>query len=366
MSIVEVPDEEDDTSFWQWEEANRISSLAPEATQLMVAEPLGSGVKTEKVPPKWLKLFGAKWTLHGIKEARTELEAKAIQKNWIHKAWVEEVVNGMIKGFQCSEWINALEWLEELCQPKRYICQLSGSGRDLVTNVQIETLETQTQISTTALVDSRCTSSTISREFVKKHNIPTHATTAPITVYNVDRTKNQAGQITAFAELCIKIGDHTEWIDLAVTDLKDQTIFLGHDWLVWHNPLINWKTGKIVFARCHCQKMPITLPDANPYDKWDKELEEGDTILAIDFEEAIKIRAMHHTMNDLATKANADKKVKMFKEMIPEWCRDFKDLFDKDNFNELPEPKPWDHVIELTPNSNANLDCKVYPLNRTE
>ncbi len=47
--------------------------------------------------------------------------------------------------------------------------------------------------------------------------------------------------------------------------------------------------------------------------------------------------------------------------MVPEWCRDFKDLFDKENFDELPEPKPWDHAIELIP--NANLDCKVYPLN---
>ncbi len=26
----------------------------------------------------------------------------------------------------------------------------------------------------------------------------------------------------------------------------------------------------------------------------------------------------------------------------------------------------WDHAIELTPNVNANLDCKVYPLNRNE
>ncbi len=70
--------------------------------------------------------------------------------------------------------------------------------------------------------------------------------------------------------------------------------------------------------------------------------------------------------NDLAAKANAEKKTKMFEEMVPEWCRDFKDLFDKENFDKLPEPKPWDHAIELIPNANANLDCKVYPLNRME
>ncbi len=56
----------------------------------------------------------------------------------------------------------------------------------------------------------------------------------------------------------------------------------------------------------------------------------------------------------------------MFEEMVLEWCRDFADLFEKENFDELPEPKMWDHAIELTPNANANLDCKVYPLNRNE
>ncbi len=68
----------------------------------------------------------------------------------------------------------------------------------------------------------------------------------------------------------------------------------------------------------------------------------------------------------LPPKPNADKKSQMFKEMVPEWCRDFIDLFDKDNFDELPEPKTWDHAIELTPNTSPNLDFKIYPFNRNE
>ncbi len=119
-----------------------------------------------------------------------------------------------------------------------------------------------------------------------------------------------------------------------------------------------------MFARCQCCKTPFVLPDTDPDDKWDKELEEGETILAIDFMQVILICA-HHA-NDLAIKANADKKSKKFEEMVPDWCRDFIDLFDKDNFDELPEPKTWDHAIELTPNASANLDCKVYPLNQNE
>ncbi len=128
--------------------------------------------------------------------------------------------------------------------------------------------------------------------FVEKHSIPTHATAVPIPVYNVDGSKNSAGQITTFTELCIIIGDHAEQIDLAITDLKDHDIFLGHDWLIRHNLLINWQTGKMTFTRCQCHHTPISLPDADLYDKWDKELEEGETILVISFEEAICIRAM--------------------------------------------------------------------------
>ncbi len=335
-------------------------------TQSTVAEPSNAGAKTEKVPHEWLKPFGAEWTLRGIKEARTESEVRVILKNWIHKMRVEEVVDEMLEGLQGATRINALDWMEELRQPRCYICRLSGSNKALTTDVQIETLENRTRIASSALIDSGCTSSTINRAFVKKHNIPTHATAAPITVYNADGSKNSAGQITAFAELRIVIGDHAECIDLAITDLKDRDIFLGHDWLLRHNPLINWQTGKMTFARCQCRHTLISLPDADPYDKWDEELEEGDTILTISFEEAIRIRAMRHIANDLVAKANAEKKAKTFEEIIPEWCRDFKDLFDKENFDKLPEPKPWDHAIELILNANANLDCKVYPLNQAE
>lgn len=142
-------------------------------------------------------------------------------------------------------------------------------------------------------------------------------------------------------------------------------MFLGHDWLVQHNLMINWKTGKIIFARCHCQKMMFVLPNADPTNRWDKELEEGETILAVGFNSAIQIRAQHHA-NELAAQANVKKAAKMFEEIVLEWCRDFRDLFDKEQFNELPKEKPWDHVIKLIPNVNTNLNCKVYPLNWTE
>ncbi|SJL18794.1 uncharacterized protein ARMOST_22395 [Armillaria ostoyae] len=137
------------------------------------------------------------------------------------------------------------------------------------------------------------------------------------------------------------IGNHSERIDFAVTNLGSKDLYLRHDWLKCHNPVINWETGMIIFGRCH------------------------DRILTVNMEEELVIRAIHHA-NDLAAAANAEKPKKTFKEMVPADYRSFRDLFSKENFDELPERKPWDHAIELVPNAKSTLDCKVYPLNRDE
>ncbi len=49
--------------------------------------------------------------------------------------------------------------------------------------------------------------------------------------------------------------DHTERIDLAVTELGDRQIFLGHDWLARHNPIINWKLGRLTFAGANAEEL---------------------------------------------------------------------------------------------------------------
>lgn len=216
--MSEVPDQDDNTSFMMNTKANSIPTVENAVTSPTVAEPSRVGMKAEKVPHEWLMPFGPEWTLHGIVQAKTESEAKAILKNWIHKARAEEVVDSMIEGMRQASRTNVLEWLHELQTPKQYIAALSGKGKDLAIDVQIETLgKNNTRISTSALVDSGCMSSAINRSFVEKHNIPTHATAAPIPVYNADGSPNQGGSITKYAEIRLTIGDHAERIDLAVT-----------------------------------------------------------------------------------------------------------------------------------------------------
>ncbi len=80
----------------------------------------------------------------------------------------------------------------------------------------------------------------------------------------------------------------------------------------------------------------LILPDNDPDDRWDEELEAGNTILAVRMDEELIICSVHHA-NELAAAANTDKPKKTFEEMVPEHYRSFRDLFAKESFDELPE-----------------------------
>ena len=103
-----------------------------------------------------------------------------------------------------------------------------------------------------ALVDSGCTHIGIDEQLVKDKKIPTKPIDFSFEVFNADGTKN--GEVTKMVSLEIKINGHTEQLEAVVTDLDRTDMFLGYDWLVKHNPKVNWKNSTIQFTRClgHC------------------------------------------------------------------------------------------------------------------
>lgn len=50
-----------------------------------------------------------------------------------------------------------------------------------------------------------------------------------------------------------------------------------------------------------------------------------------------------------------------FHKSVPSHLHDFKDMFSKASFTQLPDWMVWDHAIELMLGSNS-MNCKVYPL----
>ena len=62
--------------------------------------------------------------------------------------------------------------------------------------------------------------------------------------------KNVAGTITHTIKIRVTIGQHTEQIQFAITNIGKLNVFLGYDWLKKHNPSINWINHELSFERC--------------------------------------------------------------------------------------------------------------------
>jgi len=103
------------------------------------------------------------------------------------------------------------------------------------------------QLKVKALVDSGCTHTRIDEQLVKNKRIQTKPINFSFEVFNADGTKN--GEVTKVASLEIEINGHKETLEAAVMDLDRTDMFLGHNWLVKHNPEVNWQNGVIKFTR---------------------------------------------------------------------------------------------------------------------
>ena len=127
----------------------------------------------------------------------------------------------------------------------------------------------------------------------------------------------------------LTIREHIEQIALVVTNLGTYPIFLGYNWLKLHNPSINWKTSQIEFQCSNDHTPGLINKDDNHKEGVDER------IFQLDIESYLQ--STHFNLaTELAIKAGAAKQKKTFEEVVPECYHDYKDVFDKENFDELP------------------------------
>ncbi len=317
--MIEVPDEDEDTAYQRWlaKGSPIVTPTRPVATLPMppdspiqigrtytdgqthqdwhaqgkvtsptVVAPSTANAKVREAPRQvWMKLLSVDWTLRNVQEARSDNAAHAQLVLWMHGDRLGELTDELLEELRLGGQ-TAVERLYEIREPIRYI---RGASGDFSIPVTLEPVSSLLKLTTKALIDSGCTGSAINQAYVKKHHLDTKKALIPIPVYNADGTRNQGGDITKFVELSMTIGEHRECIDLAVTNLGQKDIYLGHDWLKRHNPSVNWECGTIIFSHCHCMGEQLVLPDNDPDDRWDEELEEGDTILAVQMDEELII-----------------------------------------------------------------------------
>ena len=135
-------------------------------------------------------------------------------------------------------------------QNNKYVipnCQTSKRKKELNVQANVKT-KNDKKLKVKALVDSGCTHTGIYEQLVKNKRIQTKLINFSFEVFNADGTKNR--EVTKVVPLEIEINRHKETLEAAVMDLNGTDMFLEHDWLVKHNPEVNWKNGTIKFTRC--------------------------------------------------------------------------------------------------------------------
>ena len=189
------------------------------------------------------------------------------------------------------------------------------------------------------MVDSGCIHTGINEQLVKDKRIQTKKINFSFKVFNVDGTKN--GEVTKVAPLEVEINGHKETLEAAGTDLDGTDMFLGHNWLVKHNPEVNWKNGTIKFMRCpgNCT---MTHKDIQFNSRWTKET-------ATD--------KMEQDNGEIRKEPN-----KTNPEDLPDYIQPFTHLFNKKKFEKLPEHREWDYEINLTEEAPRKLNTNAYAI----
>ena len=291
---------------------------------------------------------------------------------------------------------------EQCLPPRLVIASAEESPTSLNLKVEIETTDTGEVKAVHSLIDCGATGEFIDRDYVKANRLRTRLLSKPIPVFNIDGSPNEAGSISEVVDLVLRYKNHSERTLFAVTGLGKQSLILGHSWLQKHNPEIDWATGEVKMSRCPprccsgcrdeareerkvkkaeihrmevCRTGPHIelandledIPDFQPdcdNEEEDDEIEEGDRLFAANILPAADIRATSTVSQRLAEAFRLNSEDAR-PTRIPDYLREFENVFSKKSFDVLPDQKQWDHAIELVPGAEPK-GCKVYPLSPSE
>src|SRR5258707_4605014 len=215
-------------------------------------------------------------------------------------------------------------------------------------SIELRTTTSLCSVSTSALLSSGATGMFVNQAFAQKHKLETHPLPNAVPVHNVDGTPNENRSITEEVEVILQYGQHMEKVCLAVANLGQQTIIIGHSWLTHHNPEVDWAHQSVTMSQCppECQGQSNggMVEDDGP--------EPGDAIYATFIPpESVEhhIRAMDTPLQQLAQEAQKAEESQPLKDMVPAQYHNFRDVFSKEAFDRLPPWKSWDPTIHLTP-----------------
>jgi hypothetical protein len=294
---------------------------------------------------------------------------------WAHPWRRLELDEEAVVSITMSNGDEALEALEELHNWRTF---RRGNSHSLTLLVLVEVNSHHHCLE--GLVDSGCEGLCINKDIVERLGLKTKKLMQTILVFNADSQPNAGRPVMEIVWLDIEVAGWPECSTFTVVDLDRGEVFLGHDWLQAANPTIDWATGWLIFRK--------TIPYSDLDLTWEDELMEEFgircLILQIDWlhpsqtdwvlacvlgwtlreEDRFKLHVVSMPMQWLAEKDFAQCMTTTVE--LPVTYTNFKDIFDKCEFNTLPPHRIWDHTIELIEGAEPHLDCKIYPLSKIE
>jgi hypothetical protein len=186
-------------------------------------------------------------------------------------------------------------------------------------------------------VDNSCQLTSIHPCIVAQYKLPKLKLALPIPMSNADGSPNQQSTATHVAKITLQLGEHQEQMEALVLDIGRNDMLLGQDWLMVHNPSIDWTNRQVVFDRCPARCQPrrkevnIKKTEAPEFDK------NGEKVEAPELDE-----------NGVS------------KGIKPQYIDTFNHMFKKKNFDKLPGRREWDHEINLVPDTPKELPAQNY------
>ena len=220
----------------------------------------------------------------------------------------------------------------ETPEPPRCILNCN-TRRDIVLKLNIAPVRQNRCFSRIdALLDSGANTIFIDRKWARIRKILLLPLSNPIPVYNVDGTRNLAGDITHYAEIVIDFQGHQEKVVAEITDLGRHQMILGYTWLKHHNPDINWETGQVKMTRC----------------PWTCRVLQGKSPLeqSIDMLDQNGLRTIHAIKKE-QERSEVPKPDTRPEDLVPKTYHKYLKVFSKKESESMPVRKPWNHAIDM-------------------
>ena len=212
-----------------------------------------------------------------------------------------------------------------------------------------------------AMVNSGATALFINKKYADSQKMWQTPLEHPIQLHNINGTLNEAGSITHKVKLRLQIGTDEEQFEFYVTSLGPEKVILGLPWLRHRNPHINWQEGTMSLNADQGMgleplEVEVTKIAANCMEHRCL-LHEG--VLETSQDEVYCLAGFTYAQQ-IAEQVSKAKGKKTFKEMVPEYYRDYVKVFSEEESQRLPEHQPWDHAIDLEPDAVKHWKIKSY------